>query len=296
MNLRAQCTFCALSALLFAGTASGDGAPGARGAPHAQGAPGSLARVTISEVPAAQAGAAMMAIPPPSLRLTAREHAPRIKAERAPGTPRHVPSPSSAGCLLQGSTEPAEGQADAAPQASLASVRLEELVEPPLTGAGSQGSASLDVEDFFVDGRTGGARSAARWSIPLQPIATIGLARTRIYAYRDDASVHLLSRRSEAVNWFDVRDKSVDLSCAHMHIRLDLRDVNGPRSSAIAAGWFFAKDAPKPSPMHVHLSASLSRSSRDREPLLSVGVAIYEAQGGGSPLREVKSVRRLLPE
>ena len=158
------------------------------------------------------------------------------------------------------------------------------------------GRVSLEVIDAWVDPVSRGVRLIARSSVPLQLVSTL-LGGTRVYAARESQSVHVVlvtpnvRRSSGQGGLFAIANESV-FSSACDHIRATLKTEKGQGQTAgfvtnVELPSLEAKDAPegKPDaaagtgfgrprvearvrPIHVH--ASVTWPSRDKEPLLSV--------------------------
>jgi len=246
------------------------------GAAPGERAPGSLARVSLSSLPSGATPADAATTPLP-LRLLAKENAAGIEVRREPPHSESLlilstPEPT-AGCIARSPTGPFGRNASIARDEHVGFVRIERLVD-----------STLAIDDFLVDARSRGTRSVGHVSIPLVPVASLGRTGERIYAYRDDDFVHLLWRTTQSIDWRDARNPVASVDCVHAHVRLDVSDVNGPKSSAFATGMMEpTRDlAGKTERARFQLTASLSKSSRDPEPLLSVSVTFLDERAAGT--------------
>jgi len=263
-------------ALFVLVVASGVSMAGVASGSDAAAPPGSLERASLSAIPAASpnAYAPAKSVKPPA-RIPAKETAAgiRVDAQTSPAPQLRITSePDAAGataCLgLNVAMWPLFDDVQLSPQNPVTFVRVERLIE-------QNGNAILTLEDVFIDPRTRGARSLGITSTALKPVAAFAAdAGERVYAYRDDASVHLVWRTTKQVRWHDARGASASANCGHGHLVLDAKDTNGPKSSVLAmssssvTGW-----SGKPALRQYRLTASLSKSSHDSEPILSVAVA-----------------------
>ncbi|WP_394836592.1 hypothetical protein LVJ94_06755 [Pendulispora rubella] len=169
-----------------------------------------------------------------------------IHADALPGT--------APGCLTRVGLEHMSPHMSILPPERVMPVRVERLRE-------QEGAASLSIEHVFVDRRTRAARSFRSETMALKPVASFlasaGESR-HVYAYRDEHFVHVVWPTAD--------------NCGHAHLRIDATDPNGPKSSVVARTWTATSSSPKS--RHVRVSASLSQSTRDPEPVLSVSVAV----------------------
>lgn len=164
------------------------------------------------------------------------------------------------------------------------------------------GKTSLEVIDAWVDPVTRGVRLIARSSVPLELVSTV-LGGTKLYAARDAQSVHVIlvtpnvRRSSGRGGLFAIADNAVfSSSCDHIRTTLKTEKGQGQTASFIsnvelpplekdakdrAESKPDAKDAKfgitlgaptrtevRVRPIHVH--ASITWPSREKEPLLSV--------------------------
>lgn len=147
-------------------------------------------------------------------------------------------------------------------------IRIETLRED---GAG----ATLAIHDIWVDTVTLGVASNKKTEIPLARVAT-GPLGSSAYAFRDAATVQLVipSGNNGQVQTGD--GQFISASCATL--RAELKSERG--KAAVLSG-FFMKQTPAvearegepaipPVAIRLGLSASLSQTSRDVDPVLSV--------------------------
>lgn len=149
-------------------------------------------------------------------------------------------------------------------------VRLETLRESP-------GGAALVVTDLWVDTASLGAQHARRVEVPLAKVAT-GPLGASVYAFRDAGTVQLIVPIDGSGQVQTSDGLFVSASCATL--RAQLRSERG--RAALVTGFFMKQtaaidasdDQPAVAPVSVRvgLSASLSQTSRDPEPVLSVVV------------------------
>ena len=168
--------------------------------------------------------------------------------------------------------------------------------------AESNGQTSLEVADAWVDPRTHGARLIGRATIPLARVATL-VGGVNVYAARDDNFVHvvLISPRDTMARepLFAVTHGEIAMSqCDHLRVTLKVDKGHGDTTSFVDTVRLTSLDAPEPAPppkpkakngpkdapaalfdvlktpearfrpLHVHASASWL--SRDKEPILAV--------------------------
>lgn len=137
--------------------------------------------------------------------------------------------------------------------------------------------AALAVVDLWVDTVTLGVQQAKRTELPLAKVAS-GPLGAAAYAFRDAAAVQLVvpSGNNGQVQTGD--GQFISASCATL--RTELKTERG--KSAVVSG-FFMKQTPAveasegqpaipPMAIRLGLSASLSQTSRDPDPVLSVVV------------------------
>ncbi|HSO33553.1 MAG TPA: hypothetical protein VLT33_13565 [Labilithrix sp.] len=157
------------------------------------------------------------------------------------------------------------------------------------------GRVSLEVVDAWVDPRSRGVRLINRASVPLLQVATL-LGGTRVFAARDAGSIQvvLLTPRAQRGTGqegiFSIVDANVSHSaCDHMRVAIKAEKGQGHTGSFISNVQLASledKDAKPPEPKPgfpaglagrtearirpMHVSASVTWPSREKEALLSV--------------------------
>ena len=163
------------------------------------------------------------------------------------------------------------------------------------------GRTTLEVVDAWVDPSTRGARVIARSSVPLELVSTM-LGGSKLYAARESQSVHLVlvaskdRKRTNNDSLSAIADNAAfNSSCDHIRVTLKAEKGQGqtatfnstvelpslepkegaepkPEAKPDSFGGFRVKTPARAEarvrPIHVH--ASVTWSSREKEPLLSV--------------------------
>jgi hypothetical protein len=155
--------------------------------------------------------------------------------------------------------------------------------------------ASLEVVDAWVDPLTKGVRLIGRSSVPLELVTTL-MGGTKLYAAREGQSLHVIlampkdSKRIRHEGLSAIADNTpFNSSCNHIRTTLKAEKGQGQTASFVSTvelPSLDAKDKPAPEPkpdspatmrgmaearirpMHVH--ASVTWTSREKEPLLTV--------------------------
>ncbi|MBS2011268.1 MAG: hypothetical protein JST00_00035 [Deltaproteobacteria bacterium] len=156
-------------------------------------------------------------------------------------------------------------------------------------------TVSLEISDAWVDPVTRGVRSIARSSMPLQLVATM-FGGDRVFAARDGETVHVVlitKDQSRSRGLFAINDGRI-LNSACNHIRASMKAERGQGAAATFISQVElgpldpskddeAKVDPKKDPFGalrrlrtekrvrpIHIQSSLTWSSRDKEPILTV--------------------------
>ena len=195
-----------------------------------------------SKVPSTESVAGLRVEPPSGGAESVEVH-----ADALPG--------GALGCVSRVGVDPMSNSLLLYPPERVVPVRIERLVEHDDT-------AALSVEYVFVDRRTHAAKSLRTETIELKSVASYlageRASETRhVYAYRNDRVVHVVWATPE--------------NCGHSHLRVDTTDPNGPKSSVLAPSWTPTSSTKT---RHMRVSASLSQSTQDPDPLLSIAVAV----------------------
>ncbi len=164
--------------------------------------------------------------------------------------------------------------------------------------------ASLEVVDAWVDPRSRGVRLIGKSSVPLLPVSTL-LGGTRVFAARDGETVQVVlvapraPRGGSQEGIFSIVDTNVSHSpCDHMRVAIKGEKGQGHSASFVAnvqLATLDEKDARPAEPKlgtpartetrfrPIHVNASVTWPSRDKEALLSVsaGWDSRERQGQG---------------
>jgi hypothetical protein len=244
----------------------------ATGAAAAGDAPGSLSRSKLSLLPARPVAAGTAAPPP---RIPKQEQSPSVHVEMTvPNS--YATINASAACVSRDTGWPMDRVLSYVHEA-VVNIRVERLME-------DKEHPQLTIETVMVDARSGGSKSAGVETIALLTMAATTPNGERVYAFRDDNNVHLLWHSPQSVQWRDARTPTGNANCGHAHLLIDAKDVNGPKSSIQAMSTRSAFEGGKSKVHTFHLAASLSKTSRDGEPVLSVGVtSLDERQIQGLP-------------
>src|SRR6185503_571956 len=166
--------------------------------------------------------------------------------------------------------------------ATTVQIRSERLI-----AAGSTGS--LEIADYHVDPRTGGARVATTTSIPLARVAT-GPDGFSVWALRHGDSVEIVAPATASTTVTEPSGSFAGVGCGHVRVVLEAEPGGG---DVLSLRWFPAFDQqpaavtpPDPDSLEafratarrtlaIDVRASLSRTRRDRHPVLSVVVAAH---------------------
>lgn len=151
---------------------------------------------------------------------------------------------------------------------------------------------SLEVVDAWVDPRSRGVRLISRNTVPLLPVSTL-LGGTRVLAAREGENVHVVlvtpragTRVAAQEGIFSIVDTDVSHSpCDHMRVVIKSEKGQGHSASFVSNVQLASteeKEAP-PTPAKpgmpprtdvrfrpIHVNASVTWPSREKEPLLSV--------------------------
>ena len=229
-----------------------------------------LGRTTISALPVAPAAAPEA--PPdlpkriPAATSTAGLHVARPDPSFVEVTATHAPD-APAECIRLHANGFPQQRLTLAPAHEVVPLVVERLVED------GHGGASLSLETFHFDARTRGAVLAKTQTFPLKAVVAPGKGDEAVYAYRDDAAVHVIWRASEALRWRDMQFPGSIKHCALTHLVLSA-SPNEAKSSALAVGSLMPSvKSSRTTSGSVRLSASISKTTRDPEPVLSVSVA-----------------------
>ncbi|MDC0742350.1 hypothetical protein [Polyangium mundeleinium] len=173
-------------------------------------------------------------------------------------------------------------------------LRVERLVE------GKPGEAELEIIDAWFDGRTSSVRPATTTRVPLTVLAR-GPASYEVYGFRKGSELQVvIPSRQQRIGYVDPRGQIGFAQCGHLRMGLDTTAKNG--AMIVAAVHIRTTRAPSarshapsfhPAVMQqreglapdevmraVQISASTSRTKREREPLLSVSVGWVEDEEG----------------
>jgi len=161
-----------------------------------------------------------------------------------------------------------------------------------------EGRTSLEVVDAWVDPATRGVRLIGKSTVPLTKLASF--AAHDVYGVRDRRGVHvILTSARDGDNFesraFAITERGVAQSgCSHLRVRLDAERGQGEVATFIdnvrlpsfePHAEVRAKSEERPEqrfrPVHVH--ASVSWTSRDREPLLTVSAG-WDAREQSRPV------------
>jgi hypothetical protein len=147
--------------------------------------------------------------------------------------------------------------------AGVHAIRIQRLLE-------KEGRSYLEVADAWVDAKTLGARLRERAEIPLARLARDPLG-SDVFAFRDASRIWLIVDAPEGGVVFGP-NANARSTCGHVLASLEV----SPKGAALAVlvGARGDADAEGVRPFSaVQVSASVSRSSRDRDPVLSVTLA-----------------------
>ncbi|MDC3957257.1 hypothetical protein [Polyangium jinanense] len=173
-------------------------------------------------------------------------------------------------------------------------MRVERLVER------KPGEAELEIVDAWLDARTSSIRQVVTTRVSLTTLAK-GPASYTVYGFRKGSELQVVMPSQERIGYVDPRGQIGFTQCGHLRIGLDGAAKNG--AMIVAAGRIRTNRAPsprRPAPLFhpqfvmpqsqalpadmmmrvVQVSVSMSRTKRDREPLLSVSVGWAEDDEG----------------
>ena len=150
-------------------------------------------------------------------------------------------------------------------------VRTERLVRS------EDGSAALEVQDVWIDGRTRAARVHATARLPLTRLGA-GPVGLPVYAARAGAALHVVVPTEHRGVTLDDQGGFRHVECQHVRVALE---PPGPGGGTMAQVSALAPSTPAPIPFDEKpgqlrpftITASLTQLSRDPEPVVSVRVA-----------------------
>lgn len=180
-------------------------------------------------------------------------------------------------------------------------MRVERLVER------KPGEAELEIVDAWVDTRTSSIRPVVTTRVPLTTLAK-GPASYAVYGFRKGNELQVVMPSPDRMGYVDPRGQIGVATCGHLRIGLDATAKNG--AMLITAGRIRTTRAPssrRPAPSFhpetllgqneapppdtvmrvVQASVSVSRTKRERDPLLSVSVGWAEDEEGVVAVRSV---------
>lgn len=163
---------------------------------------------------------------------------------------------------------------------------------------------SLEVVDAWVDPRSRGVRLISRSTVPLLPVSTL-LGGTRVLAAREGENVHVIlvapraaTRVAAQEGIFSIVDTNVSHSqCDHMRVVIKSEKGQGHSASFVSNVQLASteeKDATQPPAKPgvpprtevrfrpIHVNASVTWPSREKEPLLSVSAGWDSRERSGS--------------
>ncbi|MDI1446727.1 hypothetical protein [Polyangium sp. 6x1] len=171
-------------------------------------------------------------------------------------------------------------------------LRVERLVER------KPGEAELEIIDAWLDGRTSSVRPATTTRVPLTVLAR-GPASYAVYGFRKGSELQVvIPSGNERIGYVDPRAQIGFTQCGHLRMGLDTTAKNGAmivaavhirttrtssaRSQARVFHPFVMAQglAPDEVMRALQISASTSRTKREREPLLSVSVGWADDEEG----------------
>jgi hypothetical protein len=279
----------AVGALIAIGLALVPGAARAKSAPVSTLPEGALAKWTATK-PA---------------RIEAKEKLAAVTARREPqqGTPSHI--------ILEGEGEQrtcfqtvtngtvATGAQDrifAYPQGEVVGARMEQVVVDPQTD-----KARLETTDIFLDPRTLGVRAGAKSQLDLATVAR-GPGLARVYAFREpDGAINVLVPTGARGTFRDTKGVLGASTCGHVRLTFTPESpsaalviaslevpvnkaasdpfarVKLPLPTANAAAMAGGTEKTPKTVRVFQISVSVTRTSRDPEPLLAVSVGLPPA-------------------
>ena len=163
---------------------------------------------------------------------------------------------------------------------------------------------SLEVVDAWVDPRSRGVRLISRSTVPLLAVSTL-LGGTRVLAAREGEDVHVIlvapraSTRAVAQEGiFSIVDTNVSHSpCDHMRVTIKSEKGQGHSASFVSNVQLASSDEKDTTPAPakpgmpprtdirfrpIHVNASVTWPSREKEPLLSVSAGWDSRERSGS--------------
>jgi hypothetical protein len=198
-------------------------------------------------------------------------------------------------------TEPRVWRSDLQPVLTM-STSVQRSQRPGVTAVHSEriaeegGKTSLEIVDAWVDPVSRGVRLIARSSVPLELVSTL-LGGTKVFAAKEGQNVHVVlltpktKRTSGQSGLFAIVDNSVVASsCDHMRAMMKTEKGQGQTASFISNVELpsLEKEASEPKPdsanlsgaaarvrtearvRPIHVHASVTWPSREKEPMLSV--------------------------
>jgi hypothetical protein len=175
-------------------------------------------------------------------------------------------------CLNAGFLVPADGakpsgrSMDQLAPGGVKPLRTERLV------VSEAGAAVLEIVDAWADPGSGGVSEAARSTVPLTVVARAGGVTT--YAFREGDALHLVVANPQQMMWRDDGGSTASSDCDHVRVRLEL--PQGVGGTTVSVGGSVPATGEKPRQRELEVSASLSRTTRDPEPVIAVSLAFTE--------------------
>jgi hypothetical protein len=237
-------------------------------------------------------------------RIEASEKVPAVAARREPrvGAASHVvleADGESRACFqtfVNGAAVVGGGQDRifAYPQGEILAARVEQIVVDRASD-----EARLELTDVFLDPRTLGVRAGAKAQLDLATVAR-GPGAARVYAFREKGgAIHVLVPTGSRGTFRDTKGTLGTSTCGHVHLGfapdspnaatvLATLEVAEPKpvtdpfarpklAAPIAAMGGEAPKPPKPARLF-QISVSVTKTSRDPEPLLAVSVGFPETE------------------
>jgi hypothetical protein len=250
-------------------------------------------------------------------RIEAKEKVASLAARREPqnGVPSHVVLEAegehracfqtvTSGAVSTGSQD----RIFSYPQGEVVAARMEQIVVDPQTD-----KAHLETTDVFLDPRTLGIRAGAKTEIELATVAR-GPGLARVYAFREPGGgIEVLVPTGARGTFRDTKGTLGASTCGHVRLTFTPESPNAslviaslevpatkpandpfarvklPVASATPAA--MAGNDPKP-PKTVRvfqISVSVTRTSRDPEPLLAVSIGLPPAENGPVAMQDFPS-------
>jgi hypothetical protein len=267
-------------------------------------------------------GALPTSAPAKPLRIDGKEKVAAIAARREPrvGVPSHVVLEAEGdhrACFqtfANGAAAPgAQDRVFAYPQGEVVGARMEQIVVDPQTD-----KARLEMTDVFLDPRTLGVRGGNKAQIDLATVAR-GPGLARVYAFREaGGAIGVLVPTGARGTFRDTKGALGASTCGHVRLTFAPESPNAASVIAsldvpepkLAADPFARGKPPPPSanamaaavaagnePKAVKLarvfqiSVSVTRTSRDPEPLLAVSIGLPPGDAGPTPQSFPSDVR-----